>query len=145
MVRADLVGRKIARAAAWLDDAEPALRWPESQFARDRAARDLALFYLFLAIQECIDLAAHWVSDEGWTPPDDAGSGFDILAERGIIDPELATAMRAASGLRNRIAHGYGLLDHERIHREANHGLPALRRYLAALARAAGLLDPEPT
>jgi uncharacterized protein YutE (UPF0331/DUF86 family) len=142
MVRADLVGRKIARAAAWLDDAEPALRRPDSELARDRAARDLAAFYLFLAIQECIDLAAHWVSDEGWTPPDDAGSCFDILAERGVIDSELATAMRAASGLRNRIAHGYALLDHERIAREAGYGLPALRRYLDTLARAAGLRDP---
>ena len=51
----------------------------------DRTGRDLALFYLFLAIQECIDLAAHWVADGGWPPPDDAGSTFDVLADRGVI------------------------------------------------------------
>ena len=38
----------------------------------DRPGRDLALFYLFFAIQECVDLAAHWVADEGWMTPDDA-------------------------------------------------------------------------
>lgn len=74
-------------------------------------SRDLSLFYLFLAIQECIDLAAHWVADEGWGEPDDAGSAFDVLADRKVIDRDAATASRAAAGLRNRIAHGYALLD----------------------------------
>ncbi|MBI4699568.1 MAG: DUF86 domain-containing protein [Deltaproteobacteria bacterium] len=139
MVRADVVATKIARAAAWLDDAEPAFALSHAAFAADRRTRDLAIFYLFLAIQECIDLAAHWAADHGWTPPDDAASTFDVLAERGVIDAALATELRAAAGLRNRIAHGYALLDCERVHAEARPGLPALRRYLGALAAAAGI------
>ncbi|MCL6499682.1 MAG: DUF86 domain-containing protein, partial [Firmicutes bacterium] len=83
--------------------------------------------------------AAHWVADEGWGEPDDAGSAFDILADRGIIDRETSTALRAATGLRNRIAHGYALLDHGRVHREAQAGVPALRSFLAATVRATGV------
>lgn len=105
----------------------------------DPKARDLSLFYLFLAIQECIDLAAHWVADEGWGEPDDAGPAFDILAHRGVVDRATATALRAAAGLRNRIAHGCALLDYGRVHQEARAGVPALRSFLAAAARAAGL------
>ena len=89
--------------------------------------------------QECIDLAAHWVADEGWGQPDDAGSAFDELADRTVIDRDAATALRAASGLRNRIAHGYALLDYERVHREAQAGIPALRRFLVAITTAAGV------
>lgn len=139
VVRRDVVAAKVGRARAWLNDASTALERPPADFIADPKARDLSLFYLFLAIQECIDLAAHWVADEGWGEPDDAGSAFDVLADRGAIDRETATALRAAAGLRNRIAHGYALLDYDRVHREAGTGLPSLRVFLASIAAAADL------
>ncbi|HRY44504.1 MAG TPA: DUF86 domain-containing protein [Thermoanaerobaculia bacterium] len=139
MVRRDVVAVRVARAAAWLDDVERAFAGPVETLLADVKTRDLALFYLFLAIQECIDLAAHWVADEGWSPADDAGSTFDVLAGRGVIDLETAEALRSAAGLRNRIAHGYALLDARRVRDEARQGLPSLRAFLAAAAGAAGL------
>lgn len=143
MVRHDIVAVKAGRARAWLNDARPPFDGAEDAFFADAKARDLALFYLFLAIQECIDLAAHWVADEGWGEPDDAGSAFDLLAARGVIEAGTATALRAAAGLRNRIAHGYASLDYGRVHREAQAGLPALRRFLLAVTQAAGIRDDE--
>ena len=59
MARRDVVERKIARTAAHLDDAEAILTQPFESFLGNRQDRDLASFYLLLAIQECIDLAAH--------------------------------------------------------------------------------------
>lgn len=139
MVRREVVASKVSRARAWLNDAAPPLLGPQEAYLADPQRRDLALFYLFLAIQECIDLAAHWVADAGWSEPDDAASAFDVLAERAAIERETATRLRAAAGLRNRIAHGYAMLDYERVHREAQEGIPALRAFLAAIATAAGL------
>jgi uncharacterized protein YutE (UPF0331/DUF86 family)/predicted nucleotidyltransferase len=139
MVRPDVAGARVARARAWLEDAAALLGRTPEEFVADTRGRDLALFYLLLAIQECIDLAAHWVADEGWAPPDDAGSTFDVLADRGAIGREVADALRGAAGLRNRIAHGYAMLDYGRVHRESQSGLPALRVLLEAVARAAGL------
>ena len=139
MVKRDVVAAKVGRARACLNDAGPTLLGSRDAFVADPARRDLALFYLFLAIQECIDLAAHWVADAGWGEPDDAGSAFDVLAERGVIDVETATTLRAAAGLRNRIAHGYAMLDYARVHREAQPGIPALRAFLAAIVGAAGI------
>lgn len=139
MVHRDIAGARIARAAAWLDDASRILDQPIDEFVAATGDRDLALFYLFLAIQECIDLSAHWVADAGWGAPDDAGSTFDVLAERHGIDQDLADRLRLAAGLRNRIAHGYAMLDYRRVHTESQAGVPALRRFLAAVAREAGL------
>lgn len=139
MVRAEVAAARVARAQAWLAEAEGLFALPPEEFVADRRGRDLALFYLFLAVQECIDLAAHWVADEGWSPADDAGSTFDVLAGRGVIAVETAEALRAAAGLRNRIAHGYALLDARRVREEARRGLPSLRALLEAAARAAGL------
>lgn len=139
MVRADVVANKAARARAWLNQAATILLGPLETFKSDPKERDVSLFYLFLCIQECIDLAAHWVADEGWAEPDDAGSAFDVLADRGVIDRDIATTLRAAAGLRNRIAHGYALLDYDRVHREAQEGIPALRKFLVAITEAAGV------
>jgi uncharacterized protein YutE (UPF0331/DUF86 family) len=102
-------------------------------------SRDLATFYLFLAIQECIDLAAHWVSDAGWDVPEDAGATFDLLAERNAMDQDLTMALRGAVGLRNRIAHGYASVDHARVKEEYRGGVEALRRFLSLVTFEAGL------
>jgi uncharacterized protein YutE (UPF0331/DUF86 family) len=137
MVRRDVAARKVARASAWLADVEVLLTPSPEAFLADVKNRDLATFYIFLAIQECIDLAAHWVADAGWTPPDDVAGVFDVLAERHVIDRHLADELRAAAGLRNRIAHGYAAVDHRRLHAEAREGLQALRQFLAVVAAAA--------
>jgi uncharacterized protein YutE (UPF0331/DUF86 family) len=139
MVRAEVAASRVARAQAWLSEAEGILALPPQEFVADRRGRDLALFYLFLAIQECIDLAAHWVADEGWAPPDDAGSTFDVLADHGVITRPIADGLRGAAGLRNRIAHGYAMLDYDRVQRESREGIPPLRVFLEAVASAAGL------
>jgi uncharacterized protein YutE (UPF0331/DUF86 family) len=139
MVKVDVVSRKVARASAWLNDAEEILSRPAAEFLSDVKSRDLASFYLFLAIQECIDLAAHWVSDAGWNVPEDAGATWDLLAEHGAMDLGLAMALRGAVGLRNRIAHGYASVDHARVHEEYRGGIVALRRFLALVSSEAGL------
>ncbi|HEV7671805.1 MAG TPA: HepT-like ribonuclease domain-containing protein [Thermoanaerobaculia bacterium] len=133
MVRPDVAAGKLARARGWLADAEGLIAREE------RRDRDLGAFYLFLAIQECIDLATHWVADAGWPVPDDAGASFDLMADRGVLDRDLAEGMRGAVGLRNRIGHGYAAIDHDRIGRELENGAQTLRMFLAAVADEAGL------
>jgi uncharacterized protein YutE (UPF0331/DUF86 family) len=139
MVSRDVAARKIARAAAWLDLAEALLAHPVDEFIANTRDHDLAAFYLMLAIQEVIDLGAHWVADAGWDPPDDASGTFDVLAERGAIDRPLAKALQHAAGLRNLIAHGYARFDHARMHAEAVAELPPQRAFLAPVAAEAGL------
>jgi len=139
MVKPDVVGRKLARATDWLDSAAEILARPSEEFLDDTKGRDLASFYLFLAIQECIDLAAHWVADARWGSPDEAGGTFELLANHRAISRDLAEKLRGAVGLRNRIAHGYSLVDHRRIQNEYREGVEALRKFLALVADEAGL------
>jgi uncharacterized protein YutE (UPF0331/DUF86 family) len=63
------------------------------------------------------------------------GESFEILARRGVIDAGLAGDLARMTALRNRIAHGYASVDHERIHAEAPSGIATLRVFLAAVAR----------
>ena len=139
MVSPEVAARKVSHATARLGDVDEILSVGREAFLADVKRRDLASFYVFLAIQDCLDLAGHWVSDAGWTPPNDAAEAFDRLADHGAIDRRLADSMRAAAGLRNRIAHGYVSVEHGRMYDEYRDGSPALRRFLSLAADAAGL------
>lgn len=134
MVRPDVAEQKVSRAASRLDQAEALLARPRDAFVADLQGRDLASFYLLVAIQEVIDLAAHWVADAGWPAPPDAAATFDLLAEHGALGHEQAAGLRAAVGLRNRIAHGYATLDDGRLYDELQQGVTTLRHFLAAVA-----------
>ncbi len=137
MLPADLVGHKVSRAASWLRDAEAIFAVDLEEYLADVPRRDVAAFYLLLAIQECCDLAALWVSEQGWTPPDSVGAAFDVLAGHGAIPVAVATGMRRAVGLRHRIAHGYAAIDASRMHAEAPQGIAPIRAFLDAVSRAA--------
>ena len=97
--------------------------------------QDALALSLLVAIQEAVDVAFHIVADEGWGVPSSYAESFDMLARHGVVDPSLANEMAAASGLRNRIAHGYALLDVARLWNEMPAGLDALECYAAAIAR----------
>lgn len=138
MVKPDLVAAKVARARDWLDRAERLISVPVEELVGDADRRDLASFCLFLTIQECIDLAAHWIADAKWGAPEDAASMFDVLADHQAIDRNLAERLRGAVGLRNRIAHGYSTVDHAKLQNEFRQGAKTLRRFLARVSSEAG-------
>lgn len=54
---------------------------------------------------------------------------FLALGSRGVVSPDIASRLAAASGLRNLIAHRYGVLDWKRIHDLATNGLDDLVRF----------------
>lgn len=95
-------------------------------FASDRTAREVVTFNLFLALQDAIALAAHWLADEGRTVPASYGEIFAALGAAGVIDDRLAGRLRAAAGLRNLVAHQYGVLDVNRVFQIARDDLDDL-------------------
>ena len=50
----------------------------------DRTAREVVTLNLFVAIQESLDLAAHWLADAGLSVPGTYGEVFLALAERDV-------------------------------------------------------------
>ena len=106
-------------------------------FVADRSAREIVTLNLFVALQECLSLATHWLADEGWEVPATYAGVFRVLGERGVLEQDLAARMAAAAGLRNLIAHRYGALDWTRIHDVASHHIEDLLRFCDVLADAA--------
>ena len=103
-------------------------------FASDRTAREVVLLNLFVAIQECLSLATHWLADEGLHVPQTYAGVFRRLGEQHVIPQDLATRLAAAAGFRNLVAHQYGALDWERVYDVAADGLPDFLSFCDALA-----------
>jgi uncharacterized protein YutE (UPF0331/DUF86 family) len=100
----------------------------------DLLLRDAMALALMVALQETIDIAYHVVAGEGWGVPDSHRAAFDLLAAHGVVGAELAQRLAAAASTRNRIAHGYASIEHERLWRELPEGLAALDAFVAAIA-----------
>lgn len=55
-----------------------------------------------------------------------------------MIDVDLASRLKAAAGLRNLVAHQYGVLDFGRVHDMASRDIGDLLTFVDALAARAG-------
>lgn len=103
-------------------------------FVADRTTREVVTLNIFVAIQDCLDLGAHWLADAGWEMPGAYADVFTALARHAVIPQELATRLAAAAAFRNLVAHQYGVLDWHRVYALAGSDLGDLDSFCATLA-----------
>lgn len=143
MTDAELVLQKIARLRTQLEVVAQRRPPTPEVLGDDTVLRDALALALLVAAQEAVDIAFHIVADEGWGVPDSQAAAFDMLAERGVLDADLANRVASVARVRNRIAHGYSALDHGRLWAEIPRGLEALEAFAGAVAAWLPLPDPK--
>lgn len=108
---------------------------PKQTFMEDQNTQDIILFNIQLAVQNCIDIAAHVISEQGLGVPGSNNEMFYCLEENGYINRQLAEKMVKAVGMRNLIVHEYGKLDLERIYQILQHDINDLQEFLKTVIR----------
>jgi len=111
MVNPSVIRRKIDRIEEHLRRIKAIPLMPLENFLKDTISQDVLLFNLIQAIQNCIDIATHVVSDEGWGMPGTQSETFEILGSKAVISKELVQKLIAMTGFRNRIIHEYEKLN----------------------------------
>ncbi len=134
MVDSALLATKIATTRDATARVRAVLPASADAFIADRTAREVVTLNLFVAIQACLDLAAHWLADAGWDMPGTYADVFTALAQHAVIPRELATRLAAAAAFRNLVAHQYGVLDWRRVYALAASDLGDLDAFCATLA-----------
>jgi len=99
-------------------------------FRSDLDLQESVMFNMQMAIQNCIDIAAHVVSEEGYGVPGSSNEMFYMLEENNLIDRTLTEKMVKAVGLRNLIVHDYGKIDLDRIYRISQKDISDLDEFL---------------
>lgn len=111
-----------------------------SAFLEDMDCQESILFNLQMAIQNCIDLAAHIVSEDVLGLPGSTNELFYFLEENGYLSREIAEKMVKAVGFRNLIVHEYVKIDLEQVYNVAQHDIDDLDAFLKNLFEKLGFM-----
>lgn len=116
MVEEAIAAAKVAAIRDAVERIRGVLPGEARAFESDRTVREIVVLNLFVALQETVSLATHWLADSGLDVPGSYREIFLCLAERGRLPEALARRLAAAAGFRNLVAHQYGVLDPARVH-----------------------------
>jgi uncharacterized protein YutE (UPF0331/DUF86 family) len=139
MVDRDLVIAKAASVRGHLDRIAAKTGDDVQTFLGDPDRQDVVAFNLHLAVENCIDIAAHIISENGWGVPGSASEMFYVLEDKGMLNPQLTERMVKAVGLRNLIVHEYGAIDLDRLFATVRKDLGDLTTFLSAVFGKTGI------
>lgn len=103
------------------------------EFLSDLDLQEIIMFNIQMAVQNCIDLAAHIISDEELGIAGSTNEMFYILQENGYLSTELADKMVAAVGFRNLIVHEYGKIDLKQVYEIVQSDIDELEMFLKTI------------
>ena len=110
-------------------------------FLKNIDIQESVLFNIQMAIQNCIDIAAHIISDEGFGVPGSTNEMFYLLEENGYLDNEITEKMVKTVGLRNLVIHEYTKIDLERIFEVTQKDITDLNEFLKSIFKKLGLAE----
>ena len=116
MVDKTLIRKKLERIQIYLQQVRQKKDPGIASFIKDKDLQSIVLFNLIQAIQSCIDMGAHIISDSEWETPSTQAEIFHILASKGVITKVLANKMIRMVGFRNRVVHEYEKTDMKIVH-----------------------------
>ena len=106
---------------------------PFEQFKNDRDTRNMVLHAMFLSIQSSIDIATEIIAINGLRRPKSYRDTFGVLAEEGILSPELAHQLSDLAGFRNVLVHIYWDLDLVQVNGILSNDLSLLQEFLSEM------------
>lgn len=112
MVDQEIFSRRLAALARYCEKLNAFKEIAEDEFVAEDAYHDLAERYLHLAVEAALDLCNHVIASESLRTPETNADTFQVLADAGRIDPDLARRLRGWAGFRNILVHDYLAIDH---------------------------------
>jgi uncharacterized protein YutE (UPF0331/DUF86 family) len=99
----------------------------------DIDTQDVIVLNLSRAVQLCVDIAMHHLSDSGAAIPHTMGDAFVALQQQGLIDAALCARMRVAVGFRNLAVHNYDAINWAIVFAIAHTHLDDFRAFAKAM------------
>jgi uncharacterized protein YutE (UPF0331/DUF86 family) len=84
--------------------------------AADIDLQDIVSLNLSRAVQISVDIGAHLIAGMDVQPPDTMGQTFDLLAQAGVLNDDLASHLKKAVGFRNIAIHNYENINWDIVH-----------------------------
>ena len=104
-------------------------------FLGDLDCQEIILFNLQMAVQNCIDIAAHIISEEGFGVPGSNNEMFYLLEENKYLSTKITEKMVKAVGFRNLIVHEYTKIEINQVYETARNDIKDIYHYLKEVFR----------
>ncbi len=115
MVNQDIVLRLLNNIEGYISDLRNADDITHNKYLIDVRMQRFVERTLQIAVEACLDVAHHIISDEGWREPSSYADAFVVLAENSVISDSDAKTYRLMAQFRNRIVHYYEKVDPEQV------------------------------
>ena len=139
MINQDIILNKTSKVYHHLNRIRSKRETSLEDFLMDLDRQEIILFNLQMAVQNCIDIAAHIISDDELGMAGSTSEMFYILQENAYLTFELAEKMVAAVGFRNIAVHEYGNIDLKLVFQMAKKDLDDLERFVKAILEKCGI------
>jgi uncharacterized protein YutE (UPF0331/DUF86 family) len=139
LVDKDLLLAKASSVKRYIKRIEEKSKIDLDTFLSDIDRQEIVLFNIQMAVQNCIDIAAHIISEEGLGIPGSTSEMFYLLEENAYLDKQITEKMVKAAGLRNLIVHEYAKVEITQIFDIAKKNITDLNEYLKVIFKKAGI------
>lgn len=99
------------------------------QLVQDPDIQDILVLNLTRAIQLCVDIGSHVISESDESAPTTMGEVFSTLRMLGAITPPTCESMQKAVGFRNVAVHNYDVINWEIVFAICQKSLVDFRRF----------------
>lgn len=100
------------------------------QLIEDPDIQDILVLNISRAVQLCVDIGSHIISETEEPAPATMGDVFTTLTKLGAITPATREVMRKAVGFRNVAVHNYDTINWEIVFAICQKSLPDFRRFV---------------
>jgi uncharacterized protein YutE (UPF0331/DUF86 family) len=115
MVDMGLINRLLLNLRGFRQDLREFESLKLDAFRTDVRTQRYAERTLHVAIECCMDICHHIISDQQWREPDSYADAFNVLSEHGVLTAEAAARYRLMAQFRNKLVHYYEKIEPEQV------------------------------
>ena len=109
-----------------------------SQLIKDEDIQDILVLNLTRAVQLCVDIGSHVISESEEPAPTTMGDVFSALENLDAITPVTGMSMKKAVGFRNIAVHNYDVINWEIVYAICSNLLVNFRRFAREITGYSG-------
>jgi len=106
----------------------------EDDFIGDPDKIASAKYHFIVAIESCIDMCNHVISQNGLRIPEGYADTFRVLSEEGVLETEFIDDLVAMAKFRNRLVHLYWEVDSDQLRKILSSRLDDFGKFLASMS-----------
>lgn len=115
MVDVALVNRLLLNLDSYYQDLSSVQEMRLEVFSADIRSQRFVERTLHIAIECCLNICHHIISDQNWREPVSYADAFTVLAENGVLPADTLAQYRLMAQFRNRLVHYYEKVEADQV------------------------------